>query len=309
MKKTLSLLTILIFMIILAGCNFGQSEKEYKVIVPTGAPSLAIADFIQNKEDNVVVDIVSGSDPLTAAFTNGDYDVIVAPVNLGLKFYNSVESFEYRFYKPIVGCNFYILSDEVENVEELDGKSMVAFNKMATPGVMLQTILSHYEVNVDVTYETSVTSANSLLLSGEARTILTAEPSKSVLMSKKNFNVIDIAAIWKEISGHDYNALQAGVYVKKNLKNNRTVAHILEDIEASIELAYTNPEKLAKAAMSVDENFAKQNINILTKAIPNCNFLRHKLNKEEVEYYFQKVSELGLQNSFGGKLPDEEFYY
>ena len=309
MKKVLSVLSIIVFTIILMGCEFGGGDKSYKVIVPTGAPSLAIANFIQEKEENVTVDIVSGSEPLTAAFTNADYDIIVAPVNLGLKFYNSVESFKYSFYKPIVGCNFYILSTEVSSIEELDGKSMHAFNKMATPGVMLQTIFGHYDLNVDVTYESSVTVANSLLTAGEAKTILTAEPSKTTLMSKNNYHVIDIAAIWREISGHNYNALQAGVFVKSELKNDRNVKNMLEEMENSIELAYTNPLKLAEAAKAVDDGFAKQTVENLTKAIPNCNFLRHELNKEEVAYYFQKIMDLGMQGSFGGKLPDEGFYY
>ena len=309
MKKVLSLLFIIAMIIFLASCQMGGDTKEYKVIVPTGAPTLAIADFIENKESNITVDIVSGSDPLTAAFTNGDYDVIVAPVNLGLKFYNSVENFEYGFYKPIVGCNFYILSTDVSKIQDLDGQEMVAFNKMATPGVMLQTILKHYNLTVDVTYESSVTAANSMLVSGQAKTILTAEPSKTTLMSKNNYHVIDIAQIWKEISGQDYNALQAGVFVKKELKNDRTVKHIIEDIESSIEMAYSNPLKLAQSAINVDENLAKQSVDNLSKAIPNCNFLRHELNKEEVTYYFEKVLELGMENSFGGKLPDEGFYY
>ena len=80
-------------------------------------------------------------------------------------------------------------------------------------------------------------------------------------------------------------------------------------MEASIELAYSNPTLLAESAIAVDANFAKQTVENLAAAIPNCNFLTKDLNREEVEYYFNKIIELGLGASVGGKLPDEGFYY
>lgn len=308
MKKIINIFIIMLFVIIMAGCNVSSGTK-YSVIMPTGAPSIALADFTKNYSEELDVEIVNGSDPLVSAFTKGDYDIIVAPVNLGAKLYNSREDFEYVLYKPIVGCNYYILSSEISEFSELEGKEMVGFGEASTPGVMLKTLISHYGLNVNVTYQNSVNEANGLLVAEKAKTIITAEPSKTIISKGKDYSVIDIAALWKEMAGSEYDVPQAGIFVKKSFVKRENVQNILANMEASIELAYSNPTLLAESAIAVDANFAKQTVENLAAAIPNCNFLTKDLNREEVEYYFNKIIELGLGASVGGKLPDEGFYY
>ncbi len=310
MKKVLNLIVFMFLLVFVMGCDFnnGETKEQYNVIVPTGAPSIAVADFIKNKDENVNVEIVNGADLLGKAFLQGEYDVIVAPVNLGLKFYNSNDSFDYEFYKPIVGCNFYILSSTITEFNELNNHEIVAFNESATPGVMLKTLAKYYNVTLDAKYESSVNAANTKLVGGVADTILTAEPAKTVISKGKDYNVIDLSELWKNMAGNDYAVPQAGIFVKKGLDNDYGVKKILNQMKESVKLARTNPTKLAEEAILVDPNLSKQTVENLSIAIPNCNFIEKELNKEEVEFYFQKVIELGLGASLGGKLPDEEFY-
>lgn len=314
MKKVFLFALLVLFSLSLVSCNNDRMIYEYKMIIPTGTPTLALGNFIEQenaKVDGLIVksDIVSGSDLLVAAFTQGEYDIIVAPLNLGVKFYNQVEDFNYVLYKPIVGCNYYILSTEVLSFTDLDGAQLASFGKNSTPGVVLSTLSSFYNVNPDVTYYDAVTDVNPLLVSGKASNILTAEPSKTVISQGKDYHVIDLGALWKEMANTEFDIPQAAIFVKKTIADGQNIKNILNDMEKSLKLASTNPEALAQSAINVDENFSKQKVEILKKAIPNCNILSKELNKEEVKFYLEKIIELGLGASIGGKLPDEDFYY
>ena len=305
MRKFFNFVVVLLVLFITSSC--GKNEKIYSMILPSGTPSIALADFLYNNEE-VSYDIVSGSDLLVSAFTQGNYDIIVAPVNLGAKLSSSNSEFKYSLYKPIVGCNYYILSNTYNNFSVLDKVDISAFGKNSTPGVMLSTLCAYYEINPNVTYADSVTDVNPLLVSGKANTILTAEPSKTVISNGKNYNVIDLAKLWKDMSNNDYDVPQAGIFVKNDL-DVKDLNQLLDSIEASIKNVLDNPSAAASKIIEIDSNLSKMDQNLLKEAIPNCNILTKPLNKEEVEYYFQKVIDLGLGATVGGKLPDESFYY
>lgn len=307
--KKISLLVLILLFSLMVGCNVhGGGQEKYEVIMPTGTPSLALGDFVANHSEDVEVDIVMGSDPLVAAFTSAEYDIIVAPVNLGAKFYNSIENFQYRLYRPIVGGNYYILSTEFTSFEELDGQPVTVFGANSTPDVVFKTLCTYYEINPVVTYVSDVNTANTNLLAGEAKTIITAEPSKTNVLTKGNYNVIDLQELWREMSGEDYDVTQAGIFVKQGLEEEQ-VNEILAQMENSIALSSSNPAQLVENAMKGDSNFGKFQPAVLTEALGNCNILKGGTNyKADVEYYFNVLINLGLGKSIGGKLPDAEFY-
>ena len=87
MKKSLRLMSLLLVLalLVLTGCKTSDGAK-YKIIVPNGTPLLGMSSFL-SETDKFEYEIVGGSDPLVAAFTKGEHDVIVAPVNLGAKMY------------------------------------------------------------------------------------------------------------------------------------------------------------------------------------------------------------------------------
>lgn len=306
MKKLLLMLSFVVLFLSLASCSVGSGTK-YKMILPSGTPAIAMSSFIEMNE--VEAEVVSGSDPLIAAFTQGEYDFIVAPVNLGVKFYNSSNSFDYVLYRPIVGCNYFILSTEVSSFAELDGKEITIFGRNATPGVMFSTLCKYYNIEPVVTYADSVADVNPLLVSGRAKTILTAEPSKSVIEGTGNYNVIDLAALWREISGSSLDVPQAGLFIKKSLVGKSELTKILNKIEESIQFVVDHPDSAALLVAKIDSNLAKMNAEKLIQAIPNCNLLTHPLVVAEVEYYCEKVIAAGLAGTIGGKVPDEGFYY
>ena len=305
--KFIYIFVILFSMLLIVGC-IDDSSKKVSVIVPTGTPSLGIANVLNDKT-LVDANIVSGSDPLIAAFTNASYDVVVAPVNLGAKLYNSNENFSYILYKTIVWGNYYLVSnEEIETLENLEGKTVLVFGMNSTPDVVLRTLISAKNINVNLEYVDDVTTANSYLLSGKADIIVSAEPSLTKISANKNFYILDLQKQWQQLTGR-YSLPQAGIFIKKNIKDEKYLKSVLDKMIESVQMASTKPNVLVANAINVDENLAKIGEETLQKAIGNCNLRVEETDKEAIEFYFSQVIKLGIGATVGGKLPDEGFYY
>jgi hypothetical protein len=305
--KFIYIFVVLFSMLFITGC-IDDSSKKVSVIVPTGTPSLGIANVLNDKT-LVDANIVSGSDPLIAAFTNASYDVVVAPVNLGAKLYNANENFSYILYKTIVWGNYYLVSnEEIATLESLEGKTVLVFGKNSTPDVVLRTLISAKNINVNLEYVDDVATANSYLLSGKADIIVSAEPSLTKMSANKNFYTLDLQKQWQQLTG-SYSLPQAGIFIKKDSKDEKYLKTVLDKMIESVQMAQTKPNVLIASAVSVDENLAKIGKETLQKAIGNCNLRVEETDKEAIEFYFSQVIQLGIGATVGGKLPDEAFYY
>lgn len=311
MKKItkLFILMIVAFMsTILFGCT--EQQKKVSVIVPTGTPSLGIADALNEKE-LVNANIVSGSDSLVAAFTNANYDIVLAPVNLGVKFYNSNPNFEYVLYETIVWGNYFIASTEdivINSFTDLDGKTLLVFGKNSTPDVVTRTLINYYNINVTLEYVDDVSTANAYLKTGKANIIVSAEPALTKFSGNSNYNRYDLQQEWAKVTG-SYSFPQAGIFVKKSLKDDEAVQNVLEKMKESVLMATSRPNTLVTKAVAIDENLNKIGLETLQKAIPNCNLRIDENQIDAISYYCQKVIDLGIGQTVGGKLPDEGFYY
>ena len=302
--KFIYIFVVLFSMLFITGC-IDDSSKKVSVIVPTGTPSLGIANVLNDKT-LVDANIVSGSDPLIAAFTNASYDVVVAPVNLGAKLYNANENFSYILYKTIVWGNYYLVSnEEIATLESLEGKTVLVFGKNSTPDVVLRTLISAKNINVNLEYVDDVATANSYLLSGKADIIVSAEPSLTKMSANKNFYTLDLQKQWQQLTG-SYSLPQAGIFIKKDSKDEKYLKTVLDKMIESVQMAQTKPNVLIASAVSVDENLAKIGEETLQKAIGNCNLRVEETDKEAIEFYFSQVIQLGIGATVGGKLRSEE---
>ncbi len=307
MKKSL---LMILSMLMMMGCNnSGNSSQNNKIsiIVPEGTPALALANFYSdNKDEYSTFDIKNGSDPLIAAFTSKTYDVIVAPTNLGAKMYSAND--DYVLYETIVWGNLYLASlEDLSSLKDIENKEVTLFSKNSTPDIVLRALIAENNLeNVSLKYVDDVTTANSSLLSEQAKIIVSAQPSLTALQRKKTINTIDLQEEWKKIADSS-SYPQASVFVKKSLGNK--VDGILKHIKESVLNAVSDPVKTATKALEISASFKNLGQDVLASAIPMCHYGIDEKQKEAIEYYFTKMSNLGLSAAFGGELPENAFYY
>ena len=306
MKKILSIITLLLLTLVVSSC--GNKNQEVNIICPSGTPLLSIVNYMsEHPEANV--EVAQGSDPLVVAFTKEYYDVIVAPVNLGAKFYNT--NGKYILAKTIVWGNLYIASkNEMSSIDDLNNKKLVVFGKNSTPDIIIEAILnSRTDLNVELEYVQDVQEANALLVSGKAEYIVTAEPSISKIKDAKGFKTLDLQDEYSKISGTK-SYPQAGIFILKTKKDDSLIKSVLNSLESSVKDTNKNPEYTAKKAVEINDTFKTLGEEALVKAIPNCHFsIESKKNEKlAVEKYLELMISLGFSKQVGDKVPDEEFF-
>lgn len=313
MRKVLSFLMILVLGLTLSGCQ--KEDISFKVMAPLGSPSLAqtyMESTLPSLGDHVSyeIEVVSGTDPLVAAFGSGSHDIIYAPTNLGAKLIST--GLDYQFAGTVVWGNLYLATgtDEAFTLEDLDGKEIVVFGQNATPDIILQTILAEqtYTTAPTLTYVDSAGTAMATLVADPTKIVLLAEPVLSVasLPSKvANLKSIDLQAAWEDMTG-ETSYPQAGIFVKKDL-DKEVVDAYLSQVEMSITEALANPADVAQMAVDLEYGFP---LPVLTSAIPRSNLMFRSAadSKAALELYFGYIIDFNPA-LIGGSLPEEDFYY
>ena len=300
MKKIIVSLLLFVFVIFgLAGC---KENTPLTVMVPIGAP--AISQIYMQENNDYSIDIISGVDPLVAAFGSMSHDFIFAPTNLGAKLYNN--EIDYVFIAAVTFGNYYLVSKESDfTIQSLEGKEIIVFGQNATSDIILNYILEENEINASLTYVADVTSANAEFIADNNKIIMTAEPMLSILAnSVTGFNIIDLQSEYQKITGED-SYPQAGVFAKGTLTD-KQINKFLDDLEASVNQVNLDLEATALKAVELDYGFSES---VLIMAIPNSNidFKIAKEVKSDLERYFNIILDIN-EALIGGKLPDDNFY-
>jgi NitT/TauT family transport system substrate-binding protein len=298
MKK---ILLIILLSFILFGC---KKDDSITIIVPYGSPKLAQL-YLENSDD-YKVDVVNGADPLVAAFGSSSHDVIFAPTNLGAKMYQSKDS--YQLLATIVWGNYYLVSSEQQefNISSLDGKSITVFGKNQTSDIVLTYLFQELDIDVEITYVDSVSSAAQLFLSSQESIVLLAEPVYSNVMNQlPQTKTIDIQELYQSVTGKD-SYPQSGVFIKRNLEQSK-ITKIQNDLMDSIEKTNQYPSDAAQLAVELQMGLTSE---IIASAILNSNlrYVSAKNSKEDIVSYFGLILSMNPA-LIGGQLPNDLFYY
>ena len=282
-KKIFSLIAL---SALLTACGNVEQIKEPKVVMPSGAPLIALSNYLINHTGNYQI-ANGGAQELIAEFSAEEANIIAAPINLGAIRYNAKPI--YGLYKTLVWDNLYILSkEEITSIEDLAGKKITSFGLGSTPQIVLETILNSKSVTCDVEYLNTVVNANTAFTSGASDIVISAQPQISGL-DTSTAHVIDLNPFWKEATGLD-SYPQSGLFVK------------ISELDA-----------LQDALKEIDENaetisggsFKKS---ILEKALDKCGFKTLDNETQLVKDYYQAMINLNMADKVGGKIPDEGFF-
>ena len=322
MKKIISVvLAALLVFSTLAGCGKKEDAvaETVKIAVLNGPTGMATVKMVDMKEKYDIAAYQAPAD-ITAKIVNGEVDVAAVPSNLAAVLYNKTEG-EIVALTPIAMGMLKILGNDVQidRVEDLKGKTIVASGQGGTPEYVLQKILEEagltiYE-DVQVEWLANHSDVNSKLLSRSGTIAMIPEPFVSTALSKSEGKEVgelfDLGQLWEEATGEE---LPMGVLIaRKSFAEEREgdLSILLEDLKASVDFVNDSP---AEAAELIVEKGFIGDVNIAEAAIPNCG-ISYYIGKEErqagidiLKAFNETMFEMSPA-SVGGAVPDEDLYY
>lgn len=279
MKRKIVLL-LLLFMLF-TGCSAKTEDTKLNILVPMGAPSIAVIPVL--KEATHSVNLVSGSDPLQAALIspNPEYDIIIAPVNLGAVLINKNAS-QYRLWGVVTWGNLYIVGEN-EDVLSSEG-TFALFGENAVPQKIFDTVKGKMSINMNLSYFPSVNDAQAQLLTNKASAAMLAQPLAAATIAKAKENgkelkiIANLQTLWKESTGTE-NYPQAAIFVLESSyqKNKNAIENEIGKMKAYVDTCWgesstleaditeLTPEKLGLPSAKLVANVFK-GMNVRVKA-------------------------------------------
>ncbi|MEG0841482.1 MAG: hypothetical protein RSF69_02960 [Erysipelotrichaceae bacterium] len=280
MKKIAALL--MATTLLLTGCVGGQTtdvpNDKVKILAPAGATALSLLPLYDNK--HVKITIVQGPEVLSAelAKESSDYDVILAPVNLGTKMIQEGNT-PFLLDSIITWGNLYVVGNSAEALNQ-EG-DFASFGEGAVPGMILKNTIDFNQVAVKNVAYNAVSDVQAQLLSGKANVGLLAEPAATATIMKAkekgiNLSVIkDLQAEFKtkhnmENAGYP----QAAMFVKRgrNKSGDYASKRIEKFVNKTVKKDPTQISKLAKKA------------GIKKLGIPNEKIAKLTWDKQNIKY-------------------------
>jgi NitT/TauT family transport system substrate-binding protein len=290
LKKIVKVFLAAALSIGLAACSSGENEEvklePVKILCPTGAPGLSLLGALNN--DLVTVDFVEGTDVLTAEMAKEDseYDIIVAPTNLGAKIYTN--SPNYNLDAVLTWGNLYLVGKEGV---DLSTANIAAFGEGAVPGMVFKNV---YDVDtMNVTWYNSVQEAQQALLTGQVDAALLAQPVAAATIAKGseqglNLSVVsDLQELWQTKNEMDIKGFpQASLFVKKD--SEEKVSYVLDGIKTFLNSVDDEAISSAIEAVGADKlGIPNAELAVKTWKAQNINFVSGKDAKKDIEAFLK----------------------
>ncbi|MCD7950185.1 MAG: hypothetical protein LUG12_08000 [Erysipelotrichaceae bacterium] len=243
MKKIIKYLLCFMMAITVAGCSSSStvedSSSTVKILCPTGAPALAFVDSYSDIVEEGSIDFVDGSDQLSAELAKDDseYDIIVAPINLGATLM-SKDATSYKLKAVITWGNLYLVGT---SEDALDGDGEIAlFGEGAVPQKIYETV--NIETSLTPTYYQSGTLVQEQLLAGNVEVGLLAEPLATATIAKASQAGLALSIITDLQDEYGGGYPQAAIFMKDGTNYDSLFTSIDEftngdyaDLEADLE--------------------------------------------------------------------------
>lgn len=300
MKLFTSLILSMILLLSLFACQ--NEEDTLTIMVPQGSPTLSVLGL---DEERYRIDIVNGPDPLVAAFGAGSHDAIIAPTNLGAKFFQSSDT--YRLFAVIGLGNYHLVSTSLidGSMDQLNGKEITVFGQNQTSDIIVKHLLDTLNIQATLQYVDSVASAVAQFLVDPTRIVLVAEPSLSLVKAQvPELISIDLNQIYQEQHG-GLSFPQASLFIKKDVSESLK-ERLIEDMESS--LLFLEQEGTLAAQKGVEWGILNSQ-EVLEQAIPGTHitFILSTEAKSMIEAYFSIIMTMNPA-LIGGSIPNDDFY-
>ncbi len=331
MKKHLvKILTLVLAIVMLSSCGAtndvppSSSETfkgaEVKIATLNGPTTIGVLGLLKG-EGNINTysyeQIYASADAFAPALLKNEINVAVIPANAAATLHkNSGGKIKIAAVNNLGVLYILEKGNEVNSVEDLKGKTIVATGAGTTPQYSLEYILSEngLEVGKDVfvEYKSEATEVIAALKQGKASVAMLPQPAASKAPSAvEGVRVaLNLNDEWTRL---DENAsLVTGVLVVNTEfaeKNPEAVKALLSDYKASCEMVANDLDKTAEYMVSL-KIAGIENEDLAKKAIPLCNikYIDGEEMKTAVSGYLEVLYNANPK-SIGGEKPTDNLYY
>lgn len=321
MKKLLILIVVVITTLSLAACQ-SATPTDVNIVALKGPTAMGMVKFMDDVDqgnvnsNNYVFEIASNVDEVSTKIAKNDVDIAAVPANLASVLYNNTDqSIEVLAINTLGVLYIVETGNNIQNVEDLKGKTIYASGKGATPEYALNFILEKSGISDDVTidWKSEHTEVVAALTQDEAGIAMLPQPFVTIAQAQnENINVaLDLTQLWDDLvaDNETVSTLVTGVIIasKEFIEENpEAVVDFLANYQASIEFVNSNNAEAAKLVASYDivsESVAE-------KALPECNivYIDGTEMKEKLNGYLQILFDKNPK-AIGGTMPNEDFYY
>ncbi|HHU01603.1 MAG TPA: hypothetical protein GXZ91_00500 [Christensenellaceae bacterium] len=305
MKRFRSLvLTVIVILSIISMSAMAYAEEYVvKVSSPSGAPGLALVTLAVQAPENYTY---LTAETITAEFSNGTADFIIAPLNAGAKLYKMGKS-NYKL-AAVVGWGNLFIASQRENftLDDINGAEITMFGEKTINSSIAKFVLAENGIEpANIEYLAGASNTQKLLLSDAESIVLTAEPALTAARTKNDrITAYSVNELYKAATGHD-GFTQAGLFV-----NAETIEHYPDVVEDYLEKVKESCGKCVSDIPAVAEAAAEMEIlpnkKVAMSAIPNCTirYMSALDAREQIEI----TANIDLKQ-FGGAVPADDFYY
>ena len=331
MKKIVSLLLALVLALSLAAC--GQKEAgttpaddtpAEKVTIRLGGlkgpTSMGMVKLLADAgtgdtANEYAFTMAASANELTPQLVQGELDILAVPANVASILYNQTEGGVQLLAVGTLGVLYIVEKggETVTDIASLNGKTIYATGKGATPEYALTYLLSQHGLtlgeDVQVEWKSEPTEIVALMAEQDNAVAMLPQPFVTVAQGQvEGLRVaLDLTAEWDALDNGS--RLITSVLVARKAfadEHPEAVAAFLTEYAASTDFANTNP---ADAAALVEE-YGIVKAAVAEKALPYCNLvcITGADMKIAADGYLKTLYDLKPE-AVGGTMPDDGFYW
>ena len=306
----------------LSGPAFAMTLDELVLFGPPAGPSIILAQAVASGAlaplaGKASFKVWRNPDEMRAGLTSGTMGALVLPIQVAANLYN--RGMKLKLLNIMTKGLIYIVSADagIDGFPALKGRKLAVPFRNDMPDLVVARLVAHYGIayGTDIVIENagSPIEAMQMLLAGRVDAVLAPEPACTAaimmgkLLGKDIRRVIDVQAVWGEVTGKEPVLPQAGLALTDALT--ATAPGLADGLQAALEAAAdkvnANPAEAAKvAADSLD--FPEP---VLAASIPTSNLVAIRASKARpaIEVMLSTLAETDPA-IIGGHLPDDGFY-
>ena len=332
MKKIISLLLAMVLAVSLAACGQKTAADDTtendtpaeRVTIrlgglkgPTSMGMVKLLDDAENGggQNDYTFTMAASANELTPQLVQGELDVLAVPANVAAILYNQTEGGVVLLAAGTLGVLYIVEKggETVTDIASLNGKTIYATGKGATPEYALTYLLSQHGLtlgeDVQVEWKSEPTEIVALMAEQDNAVAMLPQPFVTVAQSQvEGLRVaLDMSAEWDALDNGS--RLVTSVLVARKAfadEHPAALAAFLEDYAASTDYANEHP---AEAAVLV-EKYGIVKAAVAEKALPQCNLvcITGVDMKVAVGGYLQTLYDLKTE-AVGGAMPGDGFYW